>query len=199
MTLIVSATTGAVVGSLVFPYRRYRFWRKWSRRIFVFALVVIVVINALFGLLGLVVAHGISWKPWHEAWRNGISFGLLGLALVRIRLPGTDIDTPEGSIHALKATMHWTVGWLDDFADDTIRRTLAHLDDHELRELVSYILNRYVIPDPKLDSQDRASETLKMAKADDRLVAGDRNAWPEMLAWCVLQTRRRLLVIDRLG
>lgn len=198
MTLIVAVIAAAVVGSLLFPYRRYRFWWKWSRRIFLIALVLIVVVNALVGLVGVVVAHTVNWTPWEEEWRNGISFAMLGLALVRVRLPGLDIDKPESSIYALNVVMKWIVEWLDGVADETILKTLATLTDRELRELVSYVLTKEVIPDQSVDSQDRAEDVRKMAEAARRLQAGNRDAWAEMLAWSVLQTRRRLLRIDRL-
>jgi hypothetical protein len=196
--IIVALVVGAVVGSAVFPYRRYRFWWKWSHSIFGLSLVVIFAINAAFGIIGVGIAEGAGWHPWHEDWRNGVSFAMLGLAIVRVRLPGVDVDPPESSVHALKMIMRWTFGLLDEVAETTIRTTLAQLEDQELRELVAYILTREVIPDRSLDSQDRAIETDKMAKADRRLREGDRAAWAEMLAWCVLQTRQRLLVIDRL-
>jgi hypothetical protein len=198
MTIIVALFVAAVVGSAVFPYRRYRFWWKWSHSIFGLALFVIFVINGVFGLIGVGIAEGAAWHPWHEGWRNGVSFAMLGLAIVRVRLPGVDVDAPQSSVHALRTIMRFTFGLLDDVAEDTIRTTLATLEHQEIRELVAYILTREVIPDRSLDSQDRAIETDKMAKADGRLRKGDRAAWAEMLAWCVLQTRQRLLVIDRL-
>jgi hypothetical protein len=198
MMIIVALFVAAVIGAAVFPYRRYRFWWKWSHPIFGLSLFVILVINGVFGIIGVGIAEGAGWHPWHEAWRNGVSFAMLGLAVVRVRLPGVDVDPPESSVHALKSVMRWTFGLLDEVAESTIRTALAELEDQELRQLVAYILTREVIPDTSLDSQDRAIETDKMAKADGRLLEGDRAAWAEMLAWCVLQTRQRLLVIDRL-
>jgi hypothetical protein len=198
MTFIVAAAAGAVLGAAAFPYRRYRFWWKWSRPIFGLALVALLAINAGFAILGIEIAHGMSWEPWDEAWRNGLSYAVLGLAIVRVRLPGIDIEGPPSSTHALEVIMRWVVGWLDDFAAETIRRTLARLPHEQLRELTAYVLNAEVIPDNSLDSQDRAAETTKMAQADASMQQGDGAAWAQMLAWCVLQTRRRLLVIDRL-
>lgn len=194
----VAFLVAAVVGSAIFSYRRYRFWWKWSRPVFGLSLVLILLINGIFGLVGVGVAHGISWHPWHKPWLNGVSYAMLGLALVRVRLPGIDVDKNESSAHALKTIMKWTFAMLDNVADDKIRATLATLDDEEMRELVAYILTSEVIPDEDEDSQDRAAEVTRMEGANRQLLAGDRSAWAQMLAWCVLQTRQRLLVIDRL-
>jgi hypothetical protein len=196
--VVVAFLTAALVGSAVFPYRRYRFWWKWSRPVFGLSLLAIFAINGVIGTLGVGIAHGIGWDPWQEPVRNGISFAMLGLAVVRVGLPGVDIDRQESSRQALSTIMRWIVSLLDDFADNRIRESLSRLGDGEIRELVSYILTKEVIPDKSLDSQDRAVAVDKMAKADNRLTGGDDTAWAEMLAWCVLQTRLRLLVIDRL-
>lgn len=198
VTFIVAAIAGAVIGSLLFSYRRYRFWWKWSRIVFMFAILAILAVNAGFGLVGVLLAHAVKWKPWEQDWRNGLSFAVFGLALVRIRLPGLDIDRPESSIEALNVIMRWIAEMLDLVADRKIETTLANLSDQELRALVAYILARYVINDQSIDSQDRAAEVRKMKSASERLAAGNVEAWSEMLAWAVLQTRRRLLVNDRL-
>jgi len=160
-------------------------------------LVVILAINGAFGIIGIGIAHAFSWHPWQQSWANGVSFALLGLAVVRVRLPGVDVDEPESSVHALNIIMRWTIALLDDVADNQIRKSLATLRDSEMRELVAYLLAAEVIPDEHLDSQDRAAEVDKMSRADTRLLGGDSAAWAEMLGWSVLQTRQRLLVIDR--
>lgn len=195
---IVALCVAAVVGSAVFPPRRYRFWWKWSRPIFWLSLISILVINGLFGILGVLVAEAAKWHPWHETSFNDIAFAMLGLALVRIHLPGVDIERRDSSIDALNIILRWIVGLLDEVAEGRIRASLSLLENEQMRELVSYILTREVIPDGSMDSQDRAIEVRRMAEADSRLLRQDSAAWAEMLAWSVLQSRTRLLVLTTL-
>jgi len=195
---IVAFIVASVVGSAAFPFRRYRFWWKWSRPAFALSFVAILAINGAFGVLGVLVAHATNWRPWHETAFNDVAFAMLGLALVRVRLPGVDLEKRDSSVDALNTILRWIVGLLDEVAESKIRTTLALLEDIEMRELVGYILTREVIPDERMDSQDRALETSRMARADTQLQTGDRTAWAEMLAWSVLQSRKRLLVLSRL-
>ena len=118
-----------VVGAVGTTYGEYAYWRGWVRATFGAGALLLLVVYAAGGGLGLLLFHILNGSPTSAT--AAAADGIAGQALLRTRLNRLHVDESDaasilGSIH------EWLIGWMNTRAKRTVERRVRGLGDDQL-------------------------------------------------------------------
>ncbi len=154
MALAVAILVGAIAGGLSLQPDRYRFHWAWVGR--ATAGVVILLFLAFHGFAGAIgwwLARGVgvvNLEPSKSAIADGVTYAVLGQALVRAQFTRFPVSDPRGGFSLLGQISDWLLSWLWSSTSQNIGTRVRSFTDSQLAQYSLDLVHRHAEDDEAL-------------------------------------------------
>lgn len=193
---LVAVAVAAAVGLLAFPFARWSYWRRWWRRWWL-GLAAYLGVNAVAGLVGWLLAAITSWAPAGNALVDGVAYGAVGQALLRVDYQGFGFGKVKQTTTALGKASDWVVSMLNDQAKLGVGAHCDKLDDYVLLAQGYRVWALEVDPDEDVPEKAKRKIVKALDKADNDLsdasLSVRQRAQETLRATCILWANERAM------
>jgi hypothetical protein len=187
-TEALTAAASGLFGLLAFDFKRYYYWWKWSGRVVLAGLLLLLAGNAGIGFAAYALARLVHWDAAGGAWLAAAQYAVAGQALVRTQFRAYDLDRAEGALTILALAAQFVVGGLDVMAKKKVEQWVRELKPREIRMKASELLDEIAYDDNvKDDVKEKLMANVKEASEEMRSGPDRDTARGTINGFCIRQ------------